>query len=108
MQHHPLTLPDPRIAANRAPSPRPAWLYAADQATDVSDWWLECTDPENELGEVCTGYFEVNEYCERALMGCLIEHDHGFITILDRNRLLNRVTEAEIEALEARLMEFAA
>ncbi len=39
--------------AKRTAKPR------ADHETDLSDWWAELTDPENEFGEVATGLFDV-------------------------------------------------
>mgnify|MGYP000129661032 CR=1 FL=1 len=108
MQHQPQIVPAPRLIANAAPDPRPAWLYTHDMKAEADDWWLECTDPENVLGECCTAYFEVNSYGELTLMGAVVEHDHGFVSVLPRERLLNRVTAGEIADLETRLAEFAA
>lgn len=107
MQHQPQIASAPRLIANAAPDPRPAWLYTHDMQADADDWWLECTDPENELGECCTAYFERDSYGYLTLMGAKIEHDHGFVSILSRERLLNRVTEVEIADLEARMSEFS-
>jgi len=36
---------------------KPAWTLC-DMTLDLTDNWMEATDPENEWGEECTGYFD--------------------------------------------------
>ena len=35
---------------------KPDWIGKADRAVNVSDMWMEATDPQNERGEVCMAY----------------------------------------------------
>ena len=86
-----------------APRPRPAWLSLNSTTFCVDDWWLECTDPENIVGECCTGYFERSDAGDLTLCGVMIVSKPGFVDLISREDLINRVTESEIEALEARL-----
>lgn len=41
-----------------AATTRPDWFFA-DHSCDLSECWMEVTDPENELGEACEGFFDV-------------------------------------------------
>jgi len=50
----------------------PDWLRRVDRRIDVSDVWMEQTDPDNERGEVCEALFE------RVDLRCIDELSHCF------------------------------
>lgn len=40
---------------------KPTWATIYDRSIDVSDCWMEATDPENEFGEECTVFMDASE-----------------------------------------------
>ena len=51
-------------------------MPAYDRTADLDDVWREETDPENELGECCTGLFRINE-ADADLVGLICEDTLG-------------------------------
>jgi hypothetical protein len=50
---------------------KPAWMKHIDRRVDVSDIWMEHTDPENERGEICEALFtSASVPCYAAREGC--------------------------------------
>lgn len=49
----------------------PAWVKQTDRRVDMSDVWMEHTDPENERGEVCEALLVAATIpCYNAREGC--------------------------------------
>ena len=80
---------------------------AADHVADLSDMWMEETDPENERGEVCTGLFDVSLDGETVtLVGLIVEDENGE-SLRNREFALvalgaDRVTALEVDAESGR------
>lgn len=51
-------------------------MPAYDYTVDLDDVWIEETDPENVLGECCTGLFTINE-ADADLVGLICEDNQG-------------------------------
>ena len=73
------------------------------RAVDLTDPWMQKTDPENERGEVCTGYFTNTGKLKK-----LTVQDGGLLSVLQRPialLLLGTDETARLERLVARNIE---
>jgi len=61
---------------------KPKWI-TADLVEDISDNWMEETDPTNERGEFAQGYFIADSDGELTLRGISVE-DRATVVYYDR------------------------
>lgn len=87
--------------------PLPSYaLPPCDGYDDITDVWLEETDPENELGEICEAGFDDDARgypCRCSLVGIRVTRD-GWSIPLPREiavRLLGPMTVTRLERLRA-------
>lgn len=93
-----------RITAAQRTAPK--WTVC-DREVDITDIWLEETDPQNERGESATAYLTANKYDDgMEVAGIAIEEPEGDKTYRDReaaSRILGwdaiyRVEQYEMQA----------
>lgn len=84
----------------------PDWAIC-DRIIDITDIWLEETDPENERGETATAFLKASKYDDgMEVVGIAIEEPEGDKTYRDReatSRLIGwsaiyRIEEYEMQA----------
>lgn len=68
---------------------KPSWVNS-DLESDLDDVWIEETDPENILGECCTGHFTVtdNEWQFSVTLEGLAVEDATGVRYFDRERAI--------------------
>jgi hypothetical protein len=86
---------------------RPAWLTDDLRERDLSDVWQEETDPNAELGEACTAFYQANDAGQLTLVGIRVEDLHG-ATYHDREHAIGYLgshTVHRVETVEEQWME---
>lgn len=89
----------------------PDWVVC-DRVLDITDIWLEETDPENERGESATAYLKANKYDDgMEVAGIAIEEPEGDKTYRQReaaSRLIGWDALYRIEQYEMQAPEYGA
>lgn len=86
---------------------KPEWadVYARD--VDLSDVWMEEMDPENEMGEACTGFYSHDRRDDTLRLEGVAVEDCGGFRFYDREWLLRAFGEIRVWQLEQMEMESA-
>lgn len=77
---------------------RPDWAQDARE-WDLTDNWQDETDPENVLGEICTGHFETTSFGTHILSGLEVEDATGTM-FFNRERAIACLGFREVSRIE--------
>lgn len=93
-------------ASLTAAKDEPIWVRIYAQKVDLTDLWIDETDPENQRGESATGYFRHEDrerdgggyYDSPVLMGACIEGDAvTYLTAADFSARIGQEADARMD-----------